>query len=634
MATFNTYSQVNTPPIERKIPSSTLADASELKSCLAKQSVLPSDADLAQRGAALDLLKEIILHGGSTETRGHPIFAVVPIGSYGLGVCDKTSTIDCLCVGHTSPKTFFVLAIQRLRKAAPRGVKILGADEFFGTVLELQVNDIIMSLRYCRLPPTSNAETWPAIETLTLSPDDPIFSIPPSVCLNIKLFSDLWFIRRTIPDPVGFRLAHHFIKCWARRRGIYAAKLGYLSGIQISILLSVVCKQLPIMPEFPSVPTILATFYNHYAAFDWGNNIVFDPAFHRQLKYVRARQPMVILGFHGLGLNTAQVASVPTVRVISDEFKRANSLLSSVGMTWSRFLGQGTDATEFLNTYSTYIKVTAQFWDISLAKGKSFLDWLESRFTVVFTGLCKRASHVNQRMWPARSVQQKDGEDEKHELEDLSEENAEYEGCYLVGLDTKSLTKEEVTTLLEYVQAVLYNFENQVRSDTKHFDPKFFWVSAETLPQSSIGKLRVDGRDWRKHTTEAEDDDLGDSEFWASLEAEEGPPSTPAPKKKRATRPPPGGVPAPAAKLRRAGDVLARLLWDQAIDSSDYIVGYEDRFSGVKERAVNSWKSETTHEEFIPEHRIVYFKRKSDGAVVWDKETRRDTMFGSGLGSG
>lgn len=389
MAAYNTFSQADAPfiasaPIELKTPSSTLADISELKSCLAKQSVLPSDADLAERSAALDLLKKVILDGGNTEIRGRPLFTIVPIGSHGLGVSDATSTIDCLCVGHTSPKTFFILAIQRLRKAAPRGVKILRADEHFGTILELQINHIMMSLRYYRLPSVSTAETWPVIETL--APDDPIFNIPPSVCLNMKLLLDLSYLQRTIPDPAAFRLAYHFIKCWARRRGIYAAKLGYLSGIQISILLSVICKQLSHGTEYPSVPTILTTFYDHYAAFDWKNDIVFDPEFHKQLKYVRVRQPMAILGFYGLGLNTAQAASVPTVHVISEEFKKANSLLSSVGMTWSRFLGKSTDATEFLNTYSSYIKITAQFWDVSLAKGKSFLDWLESRFTLVSTG--------------------------------------------------------------------------------------------------------------------------------------------------------------------------------------------------------------------------------------------------------
>ncbi len=59
------------------------------------------------------------------------------------------------------------------------------------------------------------------------------------------------------------------------------------------------------------------------------------------------------------------------------------------------------------------------------------------------------------------------------------------------------------------------------------------------------------------------------------------------------------------------------------------LYGIEDKL----QTSVDSWKSETTHDDFIPEHRISYFKRKSDGAIVWDREKRRDEIFGSGVTS-
>jgi MJ1316 RNA cyclic group end recognition domain len=43
------------------------------------------------------------------------------------------------------------------------------------------------------------------------------------------------------------------------------------------------------------------------------------------------------------------------------------------------------------------------------------------------------------------------------------------------------------------------------------------------------------------------------------------------------------------------------------------------------------WVSETSDEDFIPQHRIKYFKRNSDGEVVWDREGRIDKIFGTGL---
>lgn len=91
-----------------------------------------------------------------------------------------------------------------------------------------------------------------------------------------------------------------------------------------------------------------------------------------------------------------------------------------------------------------------------------------------------------------------------------------------------------------------------------------------------------------------------------------------------------GVKPAGAGKLRSAVDAMNRIRWDSGMDSSDYLVGYEDRFLGAQEKALDNWRTEQTDEEFIPQHRILYFKRKSDGVIVWDRRTRVDTIFGSG----
>lgn len=72
---------------------------------------------------------------------------------------------------------------------------------------------------------------------------------------------------------------------------------------------------------------------------------------------------------------------------------------------------------------------------------------------------------------------------------------------------------------------------------------------------------------------------------------------------------------------------------DPSLDSGDFIVGYEDRFAGAMEKALDTWKSEQTDEEFIPQHRILYFKRRSDATIVWERRTRIDLLFGSGRGS-
>jgi uncharacterized protein (UPF0248 family) len=85
--------------------------------------------------------------------------------------------------------------------------------------------------------------------------------------------------------------------------------------------------------------------------------------------------------------------------------------------------------------------------------------------------------------------------------------------------------------------------------------------------------------------------------------------------------------------LRPVQDVISRLRWDASYDVESYLIGYEDRFAGVMEMPLASWKSEATDEEFIPLHRIVWIrKRGEDGEKIWDRRMRFDGLFGSGSG--
>ncbi|OTB03759.1 hypothetical protein M426DRAFT_321477 [Hypoxylon sp. CI-4A] len=607
----------NTPLVKLSPPLGRLADNFELMTCLdlSRQSELPDATDIVSRKTALNLLKEVIIQNEDTQARGLPPLVMVPVGSYGLGVWTTSSDINCICIGPLSSTTFFTLAVQRLLKAASRGIKILRrVDAPSGTKLELEVANVKMDLQYCSA--TSIAETWPAV--LGLPPTDFASRFSPKVVEQLKPMFDNLYIRRTIPDYGAFKMAHPFIKSWAKWRGIYGAKFGCLSGIQISILLSRVCKLLASTGQSTSAPAILTTFYSHYAEFDWKKDIVFDPFFHKDLRYRRTiHEPISILGFHKPRLNTAQDISAPAVHVISQEFKKTAAKMRVPDITWPRVLGEMPGATQFLHGYKSYVDITAQFWSISLSKGNVFVSWLESECATLFTDLGKQVPDLNPRIWPGRFVKK-----------DASEDDSEYEGHYIIGLrtDNADITKEELRLGLERVQASLLRFEGRIQADSKHFDSKSCWMSATLTNQSEMGKLQLDTRDWDKYTVEAEEADIGDSAFWASMETEE-PSGEPRAKKELPRRP------AYEGKFRSAADVLNRLRWDQAMDSDNYIVGYEDRFLGAKERSVDSWKSETTDEEFIPTHRIVYFKRKSDGMVVWDREERRDEVFGSGVSS-
>jgi len=89
----------------------------------------------------------------------------------------------------------------------------------------------------------------------------------------------------------------------------------------------------------------------------------------------------------------------------------------------------------------------------------------------------------------------------------------------------------------------------------------------------------------------------------------------------------------PGRSLRPALDVLSRLRHDPIFSSKTFTIGYLDRHSPeVMELPLASWKGgEVTDEEFIPQHRILWFKKDADGKKVWDRKERYDEIYGSGL---
>lgn len=89
--------------------------------------------------------------------------------------------------------------------------------------------------------------------------------------------------------------------------------------------------------------------------------------------------------------------------------------------------------------------------------------------------------------------------------------------------------------------------------------------------------------------------------------------------------------------LRPAKDILSRIRHDPSLNESDFLVGYIDRHAPeMMEMDVSAWKggvADVTDEEWIPQHRIMYFRKKLDGEGrrVWDRTTRLDRLFGSGV---
>lgn len=185
-------------------------------------------------------------------------------------------------------------------------------------------------------------------------------------------------------------------------------------------------------------------------------------------------------------------------------------------------------------------------------------------------------------------------------------------------------TKEDVQVTRGILQVSLQKFETQFRGDEKYYNPNSSWMGASIVNRGELGALDPDHREWGEYAVGDDESDSEDDEADETEVAGDGPTPTPDAFIRKTEY---DSGPGTGTKLRTAGDVMNRLRWDPHLDSADYLVGYLDRFTGVQEKLLDLWKMETESEEFIPQHRILYFKRRSDSQVVWDKRSRTDNIF-------
>jgi uncharacterized protein (UPF0248 family) len=77
-------------------------------------------------------------------------------------------------------------------------------------------------------------------------------------------------------------------------------------------------------------------------------------------------------------------------------------------------------------------------------------------------------------------------------------------------------------------------------------------------------------------------------------------------------------------KFKGADLIFQRLKWDTNVDTSQIVIGYMDRFLGVKEIPFGEFKGVHEDKDGVPLHRIRYFKINE--IVVWDREQRTDLL--------
>jgi 2'-5' RNA ligase/endonuclease/exonuclease/phosphatase family metal-dependent hydrolase/uncharacterized protein (UPF0248 family) len=578
------------------------------------EKALPSDEDRLQREEALAVVKRVLNTDNSL-----PDVSLISIGSYAMGTYFSSSDIDILATGSASPDVFFNFAKTQLANIKSDEQKPQSSSNSTSTllinskvpILEVEVNGIKLDIQYRQNDANSLAGE-----------------------LSFNTHRDTEYLLASIPKIDAFRESHRFISLFLRRRGLYSAKFGYLGGIHLALMLNRSIKLMAnqLGHDALSSASIIRTFFNYYASFNWSTRIVVDPSLVEESTRKADRQSPVFirsLFTPSTRLNVSESCSVFSVNTITREFTAAREALERGEWQWClRSLSDG--VSDFLNNADMFIQVQLDLWSpsstpASVVRGMSGV--VESKLVHVPNKLSPdTAVDIDVQIWPARF------------REHQPEEGGKMTGYYLISISGRKIEGVEERTALDSKKlAQVAGSLSSVIVRSRAWEHTVAGLQCTVVPKKRVLEhgFVPDDRDWLTcaaadhesiNASAAAEYDNTASQFSSQKAINNSNNNNNAPVASTDHT-----QPGPTRSLRPVQDIIARINHDtDSYNVNDFIVGYDDRFEGTMEIPLAAWKRDATHEEFIPLHRIVWIRRKHGGEKVWDRHTRLDKVFGSG----
>lgn len=200
-----------------------------------RRRVLEQLRDMTKQWVRYTMVTEFNLP--ATEDYGGRIFTT---GSYRHNVHSSGSDIDVVLIApeRMTRQHFFTTLVDRLRER--KGVTDLTfAEEAIVPIISFVFEGVDIDLSFCAIRMTHVPDTIDMLDNRVLIGLDEVSVRSVNGVRVAQLLIDL------VPNKSVFRAALRFVKHWAKRRGVYSAKLGYPSGIGWAILVAKVCQCYP-----------------------------------------------------------------------------------------------------------------------------------------------------------------------------------------------------------------------------------------------------------------------------------------------------------------------------------------------------------------------------------------------------
>lgn len=277
-------------------------------------------------------------------------------GSHKLNVREPGADIDTICVApNFCLREHFFSSLKERLLSHPDVTNLTSVESAKVPLITFDFREVNIDFLFARMAESS----IPSDINERIFEDDILKNLDEASVMSVNGPRATYMISRLVPNYDNFLTVLRCIRVWAKRRGLYGNKFGYLGGINCNILVAFVCQLFP--EACPS--TLLHRFFRVYSSWNWPSPI--------QLNHIKPnmpgdefriwsedydyndRMPMITPSYPAM--NSAKSVSENSLRVMTKEFMKGNDIMTKImaegGEGWNRLFVP----TSFFVDYSHYL---------------------------------------------------------------------------------------------------------------------------------------------------------------------------------------------------------------------------------------------------------------------------------------
>lgn len=420
---------------------------------------LESDEEMKRRDSVLSEVRKIfikwvrhiavnVLHMPEDEEDeiGGELFIS---GSHRLGVRDVGADIDTVCVAPNfcTREHFFTYLKDELMKH-PDVTELNAVEEAFVPMIGFDFQGVSIDLLFARLADNAVPKDLDILDDKILTGLDVTaeksLNGPRVTNMIVKLVGE-----KAFPN---FLIVLRCIRKWAKKRGLYGNKLGYLGGVNCNILVAFLCQLYP--NAGPS--SLILRFFKLYSDWKWPDPIMLngiqDNAADAPLseqrdvwsadKYPHHVMPIITPAYPAM--NSSVNVSPDSLEVMRREFVRGYEVTKQVIQKGGRAWGDLFEYSDFFIRYSHYLAchIIGTGED---AESRSWIGFVESRIRrfVLYPFLERLPLKRPVQLFPVMSKTQK----------------SPNSVCYFIGFDLDLETISKMQDKNIYIDDCAYRFQ-------------------------------------------------------------------------------------------------------------------------------------------------------------------------------